>query len=174
MSGNESLRQLLDREAIRAAMARYARGVDRIDVALIKSAFWPGAIDEHGTFNGPADQFADYLGTSLQNFAATQHGLMNCHIELHGDEADVETYFIATHVMRPDLGGARFTLGGRYLDVMERRGEEWRIRHRRLVRDWVDIPAGADAGRALLDKIERRGKPAPDDPWDTEVIAARR
>lgn len=176
MTGNDSERaaHLLERVAIEALLARYARGVDRIDIPLIKSAFWPGAIDEHGTFNGLADDFADYLNTSLRAFEASHHVMSNYHVELHGDQADVETYFTATHVMKPEHGGIRFVLGGRYLDQMEKRGGEWKILHRRLVRDWVDIPAvGGDAARALLDKIERRARPTPDDSWDIEIVRQR-
>lgn len=172
MNGYDETRtaQLLERLAIEELMARYARGVDRIDIPLIKSAFWPGAIDEHGTFNGPADDFADYLNTSLRAFEATHHALSNMHVELRGAQADVETYFIATHVMKPELGGIKFTLGGRYLDQIEKRDGVWKITYRRLVRDWVDIPEGGDAARAILDKIKRRAAPTPDDTWDTEIL----
>jgi hypothetical protein len=162
--------RLLDRVAIDAVLTRYARGVDRIDIPLIKSAFWPGAIDEHGTFNGPADKFADYLNQSLRAFEVSSHVLSNLHVEFDGDKANVESYFTATHVMTPLAGGVRFVLAGRYLDQMEKRGGEWRIMHRRLVRDWADIPEGADHVRALLDKIERRGRAAPDDPWYVEIV----
>ena len=34
-----------DRESIREATFRYARGVDRLDVELMKSAYWPDATD---------------------------------------------------------------------------------------------------------------------------------
>jgi hypothetical protein len=171
----ERTTQLLDRLAIEETMARYARGVDRIDIPLIKSTFWPGATDEHGTWNGPADEFADYLNTSLRAFEATQHALCQMHIEYYdsGNKADVETYFIAKHVMTEAAGGVTFVLGGRYLDQMEKRDGEWKIAYRRLVRDWADIPEGADAVEALLGKIQRRGKPDGQDPWDLEIVAAR-
>jgi hypothetical protein len=165
--------RIADRIAIEALMVRYARGVDRIDIPAIKSVFWPGAMDEHGTFNGLAVDFADYLNTSLRAFEASQHALTNFHMEFHGDQADVESYFIATHVMKPELGGWRFVLGGRYLDQLERRDGDWKIVFRRLVRDWVDVPEGADNVRALLDRIERRAKPAPDDPWYREILSQR-
>jgi len=166
--------QLLDRCAIDVVLTRYARGVDRIDIPLIKSAFWPGAIDEHGTFNGLADDFADYLNQSLRAFAISSHVLSNLHVEFDGDRANVESYFTATHVMKPELGGARFVLAGRYIDQMEKRDGEWRIVHRRLVRDWVDVPEDAQAVRDLLDRIDRRGGPFPDDPWYTEVTRKHR
>lgn len=164
----EQVAALLDRLEIEAVLARYARGVDRIDIPLIKSAFWPGAIDEHGTFNGPADAFADYLNVSLRRFQTTTHVISNLHIELCGDTAHVESYVTATHMLLPEDGNIRFTLAGRYIDRMERRDGEWRIAHRMLVMDWLDVPAHAHAVQAMLDKIERRGQPAPDDTWYTE------
>lgn len=158
--------RLLDRVAIEAVLARYARGVDRIDVPLIKSAFWPDAIDEHGTFNGTAIDFADYLGESLQRFEVTTHVLSNLHVEFDAaDLAFAESYVTATHVLKPAFGGHRFTLAGRYLDRLERRDGAWRIAHRILVRDWLDVPEEAEAVRAMLDRIERRGAAAPADPW---------
>lgn len=177
MSGysEQQVTALLDRVAIEALMARYARGVDRIDISLIKSTFWPGAVDEHGTWNGPADEFADYLNTSLRAFEASQHHLGQLHVEFYdnGTKADVETYFIASHVMKQELGGAFFVLAGRYLDQMEKRDGEWKVSYRRLVRDWAQVPEGADAMRANLDKIIRRAAPTPEDAWDKELVSQR-
>ena len=42
--------QLADREAIRDVAIRYCRGVDRLDVDVLKSAYWPDATDHHGDF----------------------------------------------------------------------------------------------------------------------------
>lgn len=44
-----TLDELLDREAIRDCLARYCRGVDRLDRALLLSTYWPGAEDDHGS-----------------------------------------------------------------------------------------------------------------------------
>ena len=38
MDTDERLRRLIDKDEIREVLARYARGVDRLDVALLKSA----------------------------------------------------------------------------------------------------------------------------------------
>jgi len=162
-------KRLLDRLAIETVLARYAHGVDRIDIPAIKSAFWPGAIDEHGTFNGPAEDFADYLNQSLRRFVTTMHSLANVHIEFAGDIARVESYVTALHVLAGENGPVSFTLYARYLDKFERRGKEWRIAHRLLVRDWADIPPEAAIAGPILEKITRRGRPAPEDSWHTEL-----
>ena len=44
--------QLSDMQCIRDAALRYCRGVDRLDVELMKSAYWEGATDDHGVFVG--------------------------------------------------------------------------------------------------------------------------
>ena len=48
--------QLADREAIRECVLRYSRGVDRLDVEQMKSAYWPEATDDHGRFVGHHDR----------------------------------------------------------------------------------------------------------------------
>lgn len=35
-------------QCIRDAALRYCRGLDRLDVELMKSAYWEGATDDHG------------------------------------------------------------------------------------------------------------------------------
>jgi hypothetical protein len=158
-----------DRMAIEAALVRYTHGVDRIDVAMIKSAFWPEAIDDHGMYVGNAHDFADFLGQTLSPGAAMTHVLTNIHIELDGAKAKVESYVTATNVLPPDRGSFRYVLAGRYLDRFERREGEWRIASRTLVVDWLDVPEEAALVRANHSKITRRGKPAPYDSWYTEV-----
>jgi hypothetical protein len=51
------LRQLLDREAIREVIQRFARGLDRHDDALVASAYHPDALDHHGAFLGSPAEF---------------------------------------------------------------------------------------------------------------------
>ena len=92
------LKDLHDREKIRELMYRYARGVDRGDYELITSAFHPEGTDKHGHFDGPATQFA--AGVVERGAAAIvpgNHHITNMTIELEGDCAFVETYFLAFH-----------------------------------------------------------------------------
>lgn len=138
------LTELRDREEIRALMYRYARGVDRGDYDVITSAFLPGATDKHGHFDGPADEFARGVvdrGDAAQ--IAGNHHITNIVIELDGDRARTETYFIAFH---PHLdSGVKVEMGvlsGRYLDELERVDGRWGIARRRVVSDWcrADVP----------------------------------
>ncbi len=142
-------------EAIRDAAHRYSRGVDRLDADLMKSAYWPDAIDDHGVFVGNAMAFCDRVVASHGRFTATMHCILNHAITLDGedhhgpDESDGpetahgEVYNV-TYLHRTDDEGQRWldTWWGRYLDRYERRelpggGEDWRIAQRTCVHEWT-------------------------------------
>lgn len=130
---------------IRQALVRYCRGVDRGDRELIKSAFHPDAADEHGPFRGLGWELADRLTAAEADLGAVGgHHISNVYIELDDpDHARVESYVTAYHPHRDAERGVRLGIfAGRYLDLFERRGGEWRIALRRTVNDWsrVDVP----------------------------------
>jgi hypothetical protein len=122
--------QLSDREQIRDVAMRYCHGVDRLDPDWMKSAYWPDAIDEHGSFNGNAHEFVDYCMPAHTLWRWTMHSIYNHQIDLDPDRrhAHGEIYNV-THLCRTD-SGAIDTWYGRYLDHYEKRGDEWRIIHR--------------------------------------------
>lgn len=126
---------LSDHDAIRQVAARYARGVDRLDSDLMKSAYWPEATDDHGVFVGNAMAFCDRVIDSHQRFTATMHCCMNHAIEVSGASASGEIYNV-TYVFRTD-NGVEFldTWFGRYLDQYENRNGEWRIIERICVHE---------------------------------------
>ncbi len=138
------LRELLDERAIRRVLYDYCRGVDRRDAELIRSVYHPDAVDEHGGFVGLGVEFPEYVLDALENrFVAVSHQLTNCKIDLAGEEAFVETLFVAAHERRAELGGGIDWLLGRYLDRFERRDGEWKIARRLVVRD-MDVHTGPD------------------------------
>ena len=57
--------QLSDMQCIRDAALRYCRGVDRLNVELMKSAYWEGATDDHGVFVGDASTLRDTDKTAV-------------------------------------------------------------------------------------------------------------
>ena len=66
--------QLSDIQCIRDCAQRYCRGVDRLDEALMKSAYWPDATDDHGAFfKGLAMDFIDQLPTIQEPMEILQH-----------------------------------------------------------------------------------------------------
>jgi hypothetical protein len=157
MTMDAALADLLARDAIRRAIVTLARGEDRRDAALITSAYWPDSVTDYGVFKG---SFADYLAWVVPGAEAitdTQHVLGQSHIELDGETARVETQVISYH--RVDytgqgwLGGGEHDtcIGGRYLDVFERRDGEWRIASRCMLYDWSqDWGAAADWSQGVM------------------------
>ena len=144
----EAVADLLDRHAIWECTLRYARGVDRLDEELIRSAFWPDAHDSHGRINGSPENFlARWLPTQGDRQVA-QHFVANQTVRLDGaGGADTETYFMVT--------GKRFDsdvlelVGGRYIDRFEKRDDEWRIRTRLVLLDWQATADAAGMARRL-------------------------
>lgn len=125
---------LLTKDAIYDCLARYARGVDRVDAELISSAFWPDAHDAHGAMNGTPAEFISWFVPTQGEREVAQHFLMNQLVELRGEQADVETYFISV-AKRYDQTEIEM-VGGRYIDTFERRSHEWRIKNRVVLLDW--------------------------------------
>jgi hypothetical protein len=157
------VQDLADREAIRHCLMTYARGIDRCDRQALESVYWPGAIDDHGSFSGTAAEFIDWVLPALQRYERTTHLLGNILIKLDGDTAAVETYFQASHRLQRGEEVVDDLVVGRYLDTMAKRGGEWRIAARRVALDWYqEIPLrdpGAYAARSPL-----TGARFPDDP----------
>lgn len=131
----DGLQYLLDRTAIMDCLLRYCRGVDRFDRALIASAFHPDCLDEHGKFVGTPDEFTEWaLGQHSAAHLGHQHLLLNHTVEIDGDVAHTETYFMFISMNRQNKP---VTMGGgRYVDRLERREGAWRIAARVTLRDW--------------------------------------
>lgn len=127
-----------DRESIRDCIYRYCRGIDRVDTDLLYSCYWPEAIDEHGNFaTKSAKEFVDHVLPILGSMKQTKHVVTNILIDIQGSLAYVETYVWAYHCMRKADGTLYDHLAsGRYIDEMEKRDDEWRIKHRNIVIDW--------------------------------------
>ena len=77
--------QLADIRAIEDAAKRYSHGVDRLDGDWMKSAYWPDATDDHGTFVGNAWEFVDHCMASHGRWRSTMHCVYNHQIELDAD-----------------------------------------------------------------------------------------
>lgn len=134
---DEAIQVLLDKQACTELVYRFARGLDRVDEAIIRSVFHPDGTDHHGAFKGDVDAFVSWVMPTLATMERTQHVIGNILVEVSGDRAWSEAYFVAYHDMANAAGELiRMTVAGRYLDRFERRGGEWRIKHREFVSDW--------------------------------------
>lgn len=130
-TADPDLRRLLDREAIAAALARYCRGVDRCDAGLITSAFHPDAVDDHSYITLTGAEIGPYLVERMRTlFKASLHCLLNSLVEIDGDVAHAETYYVAWLVREEAGAEVVDQASGRYVDRLERRDGEWRIARR--------------------------------------------
>jgi ketosteroid isomerase-like protein len=156
----DALARLADQAQIEAVLARYCRGVDRCDEATLRSVYHEDATDDHGTFVGPAHEFASWAVAGAAKFwHSSHHTVHNVLVEwLSDDVATVESYVLAFN-RRAGEDGAVEVFAGRYVDRFERRGDEWRIAHRRALRD-VDT---LTERRGWAGKIPE-GSRFPDDP----------
>jgi hypothetical protein len=130
-----TMAEILDREQIIACLHRYARGVDRHDAELIRSTYHEDAIDDHGFHVGSRDEFCTWVMEVHAGAARHQHYVTNYTIDLDGDVAHVESYYIAT-MLPHDEDRLLQTSGGRYIDRFEKRRGEWRIALRVAVNEW--------------------------------------
>ena len=140
-----AVQRLLDTQAIRDVLARYARGVDRRDWDLVRAAFHPDARDDHGAYRGDIEGLIEWVARRHASIDQSMHFLGNCLIEFaNADRALVETYYVAYLRLGPDAHESRrMLLGdtaepgytdvavlGRYIDRFERRAGAWRIGRR--------------------------------------------
>jgi hypothetical protein len=135
---DEALRVLLDKQEIREVVLRYCRGIDRLDLDLVRSAYHADGIDHHTGFDGTVDEFVAWVDTGLRRLDGTMHVVGNHLAEVAGDVAVAETYGTAVHWGHPaDDPRSNFTSGFRYVDHLERRDGVWAIVERFAVREWT-------------------------------------
>jgi ketosteroid isomerase-like protein len=156
------LQTLADKQEIHEVLLRWCRGLDRGDEALLAATYHSDAVDEHGanTYTGETAAHS-YIAKHRRAFKRHMHLTLNPLIDVEGDRATAESYFVASLV--PNVRGreALMLAGGRYLDRLERRDEQWRLVHRHMVMEWLtkvdQLPN--DAWRAIIDS--QSGEPVP-------------
>jgi SnoaL-like domain len=140
MTRDEMIDDLIAKEEIRQAMARYSRGIDRRDEKLVRSAYHEDSVDDHGLgFGGSGYDIAAGTQAFPPEWKMTTHFLGQHLIEVDGDRASSEVYFESHQIIQaPDNVEWDWEVGGRYLDHWERRGEgEFLITKRVVVYDWM-------------------------------------
>jgi SnoaL-like domain len=142
---------LVDREAIRDVITRVARGEDRRHEGLLRSAYWPEATIDFGVMSGALDDYIGWCVPGSPAIPVTQHMLGQTLISLRGDTAKAETYVQSYHRVAAEGGERDTAMGGRYLDVLEKRDGEWRIASRVMLYDWDrDLGVAADWSKGLM------------------------
>jgi hypothetical protein len=135
----QRLVELADRTDILDCMHRYTRGMDRLDRDLVRSAYHDDAVDDHVGFSGPVEGFLDWAFEYHSGQVRHQHYITNHTVELDGDQAHAETYFLFVGTER-DPEAALMVFGGRYVDRLERRDGRWAIVVRRCLVEWATNP----------------------------------
>ena len=152
----DPLQEILDRTAIEAVLIDYCRHLDRMDLGDLASLF----TDDCRVVYGPDPRLATDGRAALEaslsrmwRWRRTAHHLSNVRVFFDGpDEARSESYVLAWHE-RPD--GETATLFGRYIDLLVRTAEGWRIAERRMDMN------GADSGfRLPMPQAPRRAPPS--------------
>jgi hypothetical protein len=154
--------ELLAKQEIQELSGTYMRGLDRLDVALLRSVFHDDAETDYGFFQGDPDAFVAMAMNALRDHAANHHMLGQINVRLEGDVAYGEVYFQAFHRVTEAGKEVDLFISGRYVDRYEKRGGVWKIAFRAEVNDWARTEPAADVyfqtnARSL------RGARAPDD-----------
>lgn len=153
-----AVRLLQDRQAIHDVLMTYSRAVDRLDRDLLLSVYHPDAVDDHGVFVGGPEEFADWvIPMHARTHLSHQHCQFNSTVDLDGDTAHTETYYMFVGLNR--VGTPLAMSGGRYLDRLEKRDGRWKIAARLCVRDWApltEVPEVLDQAALTIVTLDDR------------------
>ena len=136
MERDPEIQKVIDESKIRNLLDNYPRALDRQDHALLASLFHPGAVDDHGVYNGSATGFVDFMRNGSKPGVHWTHHNGTQIVEIEGNVAQCETYTIALCRMGPpgtEEHKREIFLRVRYLDRVEKRDGVWKIAHRRVV-----------------------------------------
>jgi hypothetical protein len=133
---DSEIKYAIDRAKVVECIARLARGEDRRDAALISASWWPDATYDYGVQSGDFPSYLAWVVPGADAIRNTQHVLGQSHIEFDGGQARAETHVISYHRVDMGSGDQDTCIGGRYLDLLEERGREWRIVNRTMLYDW--------------------------------------
>lgn len=174
----EAMLQLVyDRQQIIEVLHRYARAIDRCDIDLLKSVYHDDATDAHGSFDGNAHEFAEFMVPRLKEQTSYGiHHVTNELVEIDGERAIAESYLFGYHRVpggrqsvgrffgeayadRAEADGTldgehEYFTGGRYLDKLLKRDGVWRIWRRSITVEWNQCQPSrmlVDGGRSKYD-----------------------
>jgi len=161
----DKLTLLLDHRAIEDVILLYSRAVDRKDYDSLDRCYWPDAYDNHIFYQGGFAGFKEWVIHNTKD-CPTTHFLGNLLIQQTSTTAAfVETYVLVIHDMLVENCREHVVFGGRFLDKMQKRGDEWRIAHREITvdfqsrgpnnADWNQITAANRGGSRPNDALYR-------------------
>ncbi len=140
------LQELLDKKACEEVLMRYSRTLDWLDDEGQASCYWPDADIDYGFFDGKADEFVPTVMAVERTALRRWHMCGGLLIKIDGNRASSECYGFTVSAMQTEEGETIDHLfGGRYLDELEKRDDEWRLIKRRYILDFTyQLPHGLD------------------------------
>lgn len=157
----EALDELVTKQRIVEVLARYCRGIDRMDRAAVASCWHADGTADYGdAYAGTAAGFIDWVWpVHRDGFTAHSHQITNVLVHVHGDRAVSEAYVtVALRTVPAAKGQVDIVSRGRYLDRWSCRDGVWAIDHRRHVADLQTthpVPPEAAALGATLGRRDR-------------------
>lgn len=134
---DEVLQQLVDQEAIRSILIRFARYLDERDWLSYAALY-----SENGILETPRHRhvgragLAEMVAQDLGGYVATQHVSASHDIDVDGDRARARSSLLATHVRSED-GRDFWTAGGSYEVELQRDVSGWMLTLVRIHREWL-------------------------------------
>ena len=161
----QALSLLLDEIACRRVLSRYSGALDWRDAETLASIVWPDAEIDYGFFKGTGQEWVGVF-VEIEKAAGRPFHLMVCErIAVNGNLAEAESLGIALTLETAEDGKpAARQYWGRYLDQLEKRGQEWRIRRRKYVVHGVFDVAIPPHGTALFSTMHVAADLRADDP----------
>ncbi|MFC9557842.1 nuclear transport factor 2 family protein [Rhodococcus sp. NPDC056960] len=146
------------RQEIQQRILQFGRGVDRLDLDLIRDSFHPDAEDDHGPYKGDVEGLIQWISERHQTIRYSCHHIPNIFIEFANKiEAFAETTSLVWQSVTPeakvlDLANAdpsgefEMLVSGRYVDHFTHRDGAWRIQRRvTLAESMMVIPGKPQA-----------------------------
>lgn len=158
------LERAADKLEISECLTRFSRGMDRFDRALYLSAFHADAVMAAGPFVGSVGDCYDWaMPMHEAGQVLTHHSLLNNTVDIDGDTAHSETYYLFVARNRDE---SLWMAGGRYIDRLERRDSEWKIALRTNLIEWGCLPPAmplpfGDVPDIAANGVSSRGKDDP-------------
>jgi SnoaL-like domain len=139
------LQLLVAERDVKNVVLRYCRGVDRMDLALVRSCYHHDAQEHHGEFADGIDGALRWVWDVLATYESTVHLVANMLVELDPlvpTVARCESYGAALHFAGGEDGRPGQGIGFRWIDDLENRASldevpEWRFSRRVATTEWI-------------------------------------
>lgn len=159
------LDELIVKQAIRDALSRYCRAMDRRDEPLAAALWHPEGTADYGEgiFTGSGAGFAEWVTEIHAGFDRTSHQITNVLCVVEGERAVSEAYVTVALWSPPDDAGAvtRVSSRGRYLDRWSRRDGRWAVDARQYLEDYTTYQQFEKATLGGASALSRRDHDDP-------------